>query len=72
MARAAQLPVSLYLALTLVAWSGPHHYVCICNLPLTLYGHLQLVPTAEYVYTTGFSHSCCLPWSLAMDMKAPH
>ena len=69
--RTAQLPVSLYLALTLAACFGPHHYVYICNLPLTLYGHLHLVPMAECMHTTSFAFVTAAACP-GHDMKVPH
>lgn len=64
-ARVLQLPGSLSLTLSLAACSGPHHNMCVCNLPLTLHRHLQLVPAAEHMHAACSSHHSFLPWFLA-------
>lgn len=57
--------LGLQLAQALVAGPGPHYQACVCDQPLPLHRHLQLVSTDKYVHTISFGHHCCLLWSLA-------
>lgn len=50
-----KLLVHLQLALALVAGSGPHHYVCVCNWSLPLYKHCHRQICARHQF---------LPWYL--------
>lgn len=43
--------------------------ICVIATSLchSLYKHLQLAPASECLYTSGSSHYCYLPWSLAAE-----
>ena len=66
-ARTSQLPVSLQLGAQ-PACPGSHHCVCVCSWPLPYPDTCRWLPTAKCVFTTGSSHYCCLPWSLASEL----
>lgn len=60
-----QLLACPHLAPAFAAFLGSHYHMCVCNLPLTLYRHLQLASALQCVHITSSSHHCCLLLSIA-------